>query len=127
LPRASTGPPDPAAVGPAVGQGVIALETRADDAGTRQKLARIADAAAATALLAERAFLAVLEGSCRTPIAGHARIAAGALHFRGLIAKPDGSASFATERRGSAADAEALGRGAGRELRQRAGGDFFVV
>jgi hydroxymethylbilane synthase len=112
---------------PAVGQGVIALETRADDDDTRTKLATIGDADAATALLAERAFLAVLDGSCRTPIAGHARIVADALGFRGLIAKPDGSVSHATERRGAVADAEALGRDAGEELRGRAGKDFFTV
>jgi len=106
---------------------VIALETRADDATTRDKLAPIGDAAAATALAAERAFLAVLDGSCRTPIAGHARLAGDALHLRGLIVKPDGSESFETERRGSARDAAALGEDAGRELRDRAGADFFKV
>ena len=57
---------------PAVGQGIIAIETRADDAATRALLAAIDHAETATALAAERAFLAVLDGSCRTPIAGHA-------------------------------------------------------
>jgi hydroxymethylbilane synthase len=127
LAAAATAPLDLDDFVPAVGQGVIALETRADDASTRDKLAPIGDAAAATALLAERAFLAVLDGSCRTPIAGHARIAAGVVRFRGLIAKPDGSAAFDTERRGDAGEAEALGRDAGRELRARAGADFFTV
>jgi hydroxymethylbilane synthase len=127
LAAAATAPLDLDDFVPAVGQGVIALETRADDAKTRGKLAPIGDADAATALLAERAFLAVLEGSCRTPIAGHARLTAGALWFRGLIAKPDGSAAFDTERRGNAAAAEALGHDAGRDLRQRAGADFFAV
>jgi len=127
LAGAATAPLDLDDFIPAVGQGVIALETRADDAATRGRLAGVGDAAAATALTAERAFLAVLEGSCRTPIAGHARLSDGALHFRGLIARPDGSVSHAAERRGSAADAEALGRDAGRELRARGGPDFFVV
>jgi hydroxymethylbilane synthase len=127
LSQAATAPLELDDFVPAVGQGVVALETRLDDVATGEKLAPIADAAAATALAAERAFLAILEGSCRTPIAGHARIAAGALHFRGLIAKPDGSAAFDTERRGAVADAEALGHDAGRELRERAGADFFVV
>ena len=112
---------------PAVGQGVIALETRADDTRTRAHLAAINDAAAATALAAERAFLAVLDGSCRTPIAGHARLDGGGLHFRGLIVKPDGSESFETERHGNAADAAALGEDAGRELPRRAGAEFFAV
>ena len=57
---------------PAVGQGAIGIETRADDAKTRALVAMIADADTATALAAERAFLAVLDGSCRTPIGGHA-------------------------------------------------------
>jgi hydroxymethylbilane synthase len=127
LAAAATAPLDLDDFVPAVGQGVIALETRVDDAATRAKLTLIGDAAAAAALAAERAFLAELDGSCRTPIAGHARIAAGALHFRGLIAKPDGSAAFDTERRGAVGDAEALGRHAGRELRERAGTDFFAM
>ncbi len=126
LAAAATAPLDLDDFLPAVGQGVIALETRGSDAATRARLAAIADAAAATALLAERAFLAMLEGSCRTPIAGHARIVDGALHFRGLIAKPDGSEAHATERRGPLADAEALGRDAGRELAARGGADFFA-
>jgi hydroxymethylbilane synthase len=127
LAAAATAPLDLDAFVPAVGQGVIALETRADDAATRARLAPIGDAEAATALAAERAFLVVLEGSCRTPIAGHARLVAGELVFRGLIARPDGSASFDTSRRGAPADADALGRDAGRELRERAGADFFTV
>ena len=112
---------------PAVGQGVIALETRAGDDATRGRLASIDDADASTALAAERAFLAVLEGSCRTPIAGHARVAGAQLRFRGLIAKPDGSLSFDAERTGGAGEAAALGRDAGRDLRARAGADFFTA
>ncbi len=85
---------------PAVGQGVIAIEARADDARTRALLAAIDHADTATALAAERAFLAVLDGSCRTPIAGHATVAAGRLQFRGLIARPDGSEALETHARG---------------------------
>src|SRR5262249_17880766 len=59
---------------PAVGQGAIGIETRADDAPTRDLLSPINHADTATALTCERAFLAVLDGSCRTPIAGHAEI-----------------------------------------------------
>ena len=127
LAAAATAPLDVDEFLPAVGQGVIALETRADDTRTRAHLAAIDDAAAATALAAERAFLAVLDGSCRTPIAGHARLDGAALHFRGLIVKPDGRESFETERRGNAVDAATLGEDAGRELRRRAGADFFAV
>jgi len=111
---------------PAVGQGIIALETRAGDQLTIRKLAPINHPDSATALGCERAFLTVLEGSCRTPIAGHATVRGGELHFRGLIAKPDGSEVFECERRGAAADAFALGADAGRELRERGGADFFA-
>jgi hydroxymethylbilane synthase len=111
---------------PAVGQGVIAIEGRADDVKTRTLLEAVDHAETATALAAERAYLAVLDGSCRTPIAGHATIAHGRVAFRGLIAKPDGSAAFETARAGAAADAAALGADAGRELKARAGADFFA-
>src|SRR5438128_10967767 len=111
---------------PAVGQGIIAIEARGDDERALALLAAVNHADTAAALTAERAFLAVLEGSCRTPIAGHATVAAGRLRFRGLIAKPDGSGVFETKRQGAAADAVRLGAEAGRELKQRAGADFFA-
>jgi hydroxymethylbilane synthase len=111
---------------PAVGQGAIAIESRIDDVATREAIAAISDDATITAVMAERAFLAVLDGSCRTPIAGHARIENGELLFRGLIAKPDGSATFETSRRGGVGDAAALGADAAQELKGRAGPDFFV-
>jgi hydroxymethylbilane synthase len=110
---------------PAVGQGIVAIETRADDHTTRALLATINHAETFTALVAERAFLAVLDGSCRTPIAGHASIAQGKLTLRGLIARPDGSESFACMREGAAGAAETLGRDAGAELKSRAGADFL--
>ncbi|MEA2906344.1 MAG: hydroxymethylbilane synthase [Alphaproteobacteria bacterium] len=112
---------------PAVGQGIIALEARADDQRTRALLARINAAADAIALCAERAFLAVLDGSCRTPIAGYATIDAQRIRFRGLIAKPDGSEVFETARAGALDDAAALGADAGHELRERAGAGFFAT
>jgi hydroxymethylbilane synthase len=112
---------------PAVGQGIVAIETRVDDHATRALLAAINHAETTTALAAERAFLAVLDGSCRTPIAGHAVIAAGRLRFHGLIAKPDGSESFECMREGPAGEAVALGHDAGAELKGRAGADFFAT
>src|SRR5579883_171066 len=68
---------DPDEFVPAVGQGAIAIEARADDAGARALVASIGDADTASALAAERAFLAELDGSCRTPIAGHASVSGG--------------------------------------------------
>ena len=111
---------------PAVGQGAVCIECRADDAQTRGWLAAINHEATATCVAAEHAMLAVLDGSCRTPIAGHAVLGAdGGLHLRGLILKPDGSQAIATERRGAASDAAALGRDAGLELKQRGGPGFL--
>jgi hydroxymethylbilane synthase len=111
---------------PAVGQGAIGIETRGDDAATLKLVAAIDDADTATALATERAFLAVLDGSCRTPIGGHARVGNGAVRFRGMVAKPDGSAMFEVFREGSPAQAAALGADAGRELKARAGAGFFA-
>jgi hydroxymethylbilane synthase len=112
---------------PAVGQGIVAIETRADDGRTRTLLEAINHAETAIALAAERAFLAVLDGSCRTPIAGHATVADGRLRLRGLIAKPDGSESFECRREGMSGEAVALGADAGAELKRRAGADFLAA
>jgi hydroxymethylbilane synthase len=111
---------------PAVGQGAIAIETRADDAATRALVAMIDDPDTATALIAERAFLAVLDGSCRTPIGGHATVSGGTLRFRGMIVKPDGSAAFEVVREGRRADAAALGADGASELKRLASADFFA-
>jgi hydroxymethylbilane synthase len=111
---------------PAVGQGAVGIETRADDARTRTLLEPVNHADTAIALAAERAFLAVLDGSCRTPIAGHATVSAGHLRFRGMILKPDGSEAFETTRAGGIADAAKLGADAGAELKARAGPDFLA-
>ena len=111
---------------PAVGQGAIGIETRADDTRTLTLVGKIGDADTATALAAERAFLTVLDGSCRTPIGGHARISGGRIRFRGIIVKPDGSEAFEVSRDGPSAQAAELGADAGRELKSRAGDDFFV-
>jgi hydroxymethylbilane synthase len=112
---------------PAVGQGAVCIEARADDARTRGWLAAIDHAATSVCVSAEHAMLAVLDGSCRTPIAGHAVLTGDALHLRGLIARPDGSEVIFTERRGSAADAQAMGRDAGQELKRKGGPDFFAT
>jgi hydroxymethylbilane synthase len=123
---AATSMLDPEEFVPAVGQGAIGIETRADDAKTRALVAAINDADTATALAAERAFLAVLDGSCRTPIGGHARVSGDSVRFRGLIAKTDGSEVLDVAREGRRADAVKLGADAGHELKARAGPGFFV-
>jgi hydroxymethylbilane synthase len=117
---------DPDEFVPAVGQGAIGIETRADDGRTRALVAAIDDADTRMALAAERAFLAVLDGSCRTPIGGHAKFEQATLHFHGIIIKPDGSEAFEALRQGPREAAAELGADAGAELRARARADFFV-
>ena len=110
---------------PAVGQGAIGIEARTNDARTRDMLARIDHADTSTALACERAFLAELDGSCKTPIAGHATINGDTLEFRGLIARPDGTAAHDIDGTGHRKDAVAIGTQAGRELKRLAGPGFF--
>jgi len=111
---------------PAVGQGAVTIEARTDDARMRALLSEIDHADTSVALACERAFLAVLDGSCRTPIAGHATLQGDTLSFRGMILRPDGSEAFETSRSGSRKDAVALGADAGAELKARAPADFFA-
>jgi hydroxymethylbilane synthase len=110
---------------PAVGQGVIGIEAREDHTRVREALAHIDHAETATAIACERAFLAALDGSCRTPIAGHAIVEGDSVQFRGLIARPDGSAAHDIAGHGSRRDAGGIGSDAGRELKHRAGPGFF--
>ncbi len=110
---------------PAVGQGAVCIEARIDDARVRGLLAAIDHVPTAHCVRAEIAMLGVLDGSCRTPIAGHAVLDGDQLWLRALVARPDGSEVLTTERRGTAGDGEAMGVDAGHELRQRAGPGFF--
>ena len=110
---------------PAVAQGAIGIEAREDNGRVRDVLARLDHADTSVAVACERAFLAALEGSCKTPIAGHATIAGDAVQFRGLIARPDGTAAHDIAGTGHRRDAVAIGTEAGRELKHRAGPGFF--
>jgi hydroxymethylbilane synthase len=105
---------------PAVGQGAIAVTVRAGDAAAMAAVAPILCRDTGIALEAERAMLTVLDGSCRTPIAGHATVTDGSVHLRGLLLSPDGSASAGDEITGPVSDAAALGSELGRRLRVRA-------
>jgi hydroxymethylbilane synthase len=104
---------------PAPGQGAIAITARSADVRALKALNAISDSETMVALTAERAFLAELEGSCRTPIAGLARLQNGRLTLRGEVLRPDGSERFDIAGEGAPADAERLGRDAGRELASR--------
>jgi hydroxymethylbilane synthase len=110
---------------PAVAQGAIGIEAREDNKRVRDILAGIDHADTSTAVACERSFLAALDGSCKTPIAGHATIAGDAVQFRGLIARPDGSAVHDIAGTGHRKDAKTIGAEAGRELKHRAGPGFF--
>ena len=112
---------------PAVGQGAICIESRAQDMATLQKLAAIHDETTQIRLDAERAFLAVLDGSCRTPIGGLATVEGDMLSFRGIVLKPDGSAAHEVAISGPRGDAIGLGRSAGEELKARMGPDFLTA
>jgi hydroxymethylbilane synthase len=111
---------------PAVGQGAIGIETRANDDAQRALVAAIDDADTATAIAAERAFLGVLDGSCRTPIGGHARLTGDTVRFHGMIIRPNGTEAFEVFREGRRDDAARLGADAGRELKERGGAGFFA-
>ena len=118
---------DPETLLPAVGQGAIALELRAGDHRVMRAVEPLNDIKTATEVNMERAFLAVLDGSCRTPIAGLATadLDSGRVEFRGLIAKPDGSIVHSTSREGMIDDAIDMGEDAGLELKAEAGPNFI--
>ena len=110
---------------PAVAQGAIGIEIRTDDGHTRHLVAALNDATTALTVATERAFLARLEGSCRTPIAGLARLVDGKLHFKGQILTPDGRQAHETEHQGRPEEALKLGVAVAEELLGRAGPGFF--
>ena len=101
---------------PAVAQGALALEARADDAVTMRRLAGLDDPETRLRVEAERGFLARIEGGCQVPIAGHATVADGQVHLRALVASLDGARIIRGERRGPVAQARALGVALAEEL-----------
>lgn len=105
---------------PAVAQGAIGLEIRSGDEKSADMIAPLNDAATALAVTAERAFLARLEGSCRTPIAGHAHLSGGTLHFSGQVLSPDGKASYHVRRSGAPERALDIGIDAANEVLAKA-------
>ncbi|WP_188407743.1 hydroxymethylbilane synthase [Agaricicola taiwanensis] len=102
---------------PAIGQGAIGLEIRSGDTRVQDLLAPILDADTGIRLAAERAFLEVLDGSCRTPIAGLAVIEDGLLSFKGRVLTPDGERMWEAFRSGAPEEAARLGADAGHEIR----------
>ena len=120
-------PLDPEVMVPAAGQGIVGVTVRADDVELRELLAAIEDPEARAVSSAERALLAALDGSCRTPIGGHARLLPdGRLRLTGLVARPDGSFLLRRSVEGAAAEAVRLGQELGRGLRRDSPADLFA-
>ena len=109
---------------PAVGQGALAIECRTDDEMVRRLVAPLHDPICAACVDAERAMLAALDGSCRTPIAGFAEIDGNRLTIEGLLLNEDGSKEIRGRFEGGIDAAAQLGAELGKELRIGAGPDF---
>lgn len=111
---------------PAPGQGAICIESRIGDYRIDALLGAINHRETQIALSCERAFLGVLDGSCRTPIAGLALVENGAIRFSGMVLTPDGRTAHAVSCAGNTDAADALGRSAGADIRSKAGPGFFA-
>ena len=110
---------------PAVAQGAIGIERRADDSRTAEMLEAIHDGPTGMRLAAERAYLAALDGSCETPIAGLAELDGGQIRLRGEILRPDGSEMLDDHGSAPIEDGAALGHEVAARLLERAPQDFF--
>jgi hydroxymethylbilane synthase len=111
---------------PAPGQGAITIESRVNDTRIDALLALINHRETCIRLACERSFLAQLDGSCRTPLAGLAWFENEILHFSGMILTPDGSQLHRVALQGGADDAATMGREAADRLKRDAGADFFT-
>jgi hydroxymethylbilane synthase len=109
---------------PAVGQGALAIECRTADQMVRHFVQPVHDPVSAACVAAERAMLAALDGSCRTPIAGLAEIDSDRLTIEGLLLNEDGSRELRGRCEGVIDDAAQIGAELGKDLRSRAGPDF---
>ncbi|WP_298496271.1 hydroxymethylbilane synthase [uncultured Maritimibacter sp.] len=118
-------PIEPEDMLPAVAQGAIGIERRAHDERAIHMLAALHDTPTGHRLAAERSFLATLDGSCQTPIAGLATLDGGTLRLRGEILRIDGSEAISGERSGPIADGSEMGADLARELLEQAGPGFF--
>jgi hydroxymethylbilane synthase len=116
---------DPDEMLPAVAQGAIGIERRGDDTRVAEMLEAIHHRATGERLAAERAFLAALDGSCETPIAGLAELDGGRLRLRGEILRTDGSEALADDQSGAVEDGAEIGRVMAEGLLARAGEGFF--
>ena len=112
---------------PAIGQGALAIVTRADDGAVRDRVSHLDDPPSHRAVLAERALLDLLEAGCRAPVAGLARVQSDSLRLAGAVFSPDGSRTLREEAEGPEADAESLGREVARRLLARGAADLIAL
>ncbi len=120
-------PLDADAMVPSACQGIVGVTVREDETELRELLAGIEDPQARAVSTAERSLLALLDGSCKTPIGGHARfLPDGRLHLTGLVARADGSFLLKRSMHGAPADAERMGAELGRSLRADSPADIFA-
>ena len=118
---------DPEAMVPSACQGIVGVTVREGDIALRELLSGIEDPEARAVSIAERTMLALLDGSCRTPIGGYARLLPdGRLHMTGLVAREDGSFLLKRSLFGSPKDAAAIGAELGAELRRDSPADVFA-
>ena len=110
---------------PAVAQGVIGIENRIGNKTISDLIGPLNDKKTAIQMTVERSFLAVLDGSCRTPIGGHAIIKEEEIFFHGEILKPDGSIVHKDVWSGSISDSKMIGESAGQILKEKGGKNFF--
>lgn len=110
---------------PAVAQGAIGIERRGDDARVAEMLEAIHDIPTGQRLACERAYLAQLDGSCETPIAGLAELDGGTVRFRAEILRPDGSEALSDAETSTIEDAAEMGRAVADRLTARAPKNFF--
>ena len=110
---------------PAVAQGAIGIERRGDDTRMAEMLSAIHHVETGERLAAERAFLAALDGSCETPIAGLAELTGGTLRLRGEVLRPDGSEAIADDQSAPIEDGAELGRAMAAKLLNQGGPGFF--
>ena len=111
---------------PAPGQGAICIEIRESDSALQSLIKPISHEATTHALTCERAFLKLLDGDCRTPLAGHASIDGNHLRFKGMVLNPYGTVVHTIEDHGPVGDAVEIGQRSALKIREKAGKDFFA-
>jgi len=118
---------DAAELIPAVGQGVLAIETRTEDDATRSRVGRLEAPASRTVVEAERAFLRRLEAGCLVPVGGHATVDGERVSLTGIVASPDGTRTIRRAGAAAAADAAALGHELAEEILAAGGGEILAA